>query len=982
MDTNRLARIDELFDAVLELEPARRERVLAERCPDPAMRREVETLLAAADAGAGPLDRRAGALEDPLPPPDRRAGALEDPLPLRDRDADAVAPASGAPVPARIGPYRPLREIGRGGMAVVYVAERVDGHFDQTVALKLIPGGTDCREVIARFERERQILASLDHPSIARLLDGGVSGDGRPYFAMELVEGLPLDQHCDRHRLTVEERLRLFCDVARALDFAHHRLVLHRDLKPSNILVTADGRVKLLDFGIATVLEREDRTQQRTAGGWLTPAYASPEQIRGAAMSTASDVYQLGLLLYELLTGRRPYEVRSKAPSEAERVICEVAPTRPSHALREQPGGGGWSPQAAAERRRTTPGRLAHRLDGDLDLILLQCLRKEPQRRYPSAEALAHDLEAHLAGLPVSAHPDSLAYRAGKFARRHRAGLAAASLLAALGAWHVGVVLHQSGVVRAERDRARAEAAKASAIQEFLLDLFQNANPAESLGEDVTVRQALDRGAPRIAAAFPDQPEVRAELLGVTGEIYRSLGLHDQADEAFQRALAAAGEAGASDSPLLRAAALGRLGTLRRVQSELAEAEALLREALELRTRELGEDHPEVAELLDALGATLSEQRRQDDAEPLLLRALGIRRAAHGELHDDVAATLTNLAEVALDRDDFARAEELSRQSLEIREAILPADHPALGKARSRLSRVLVRLDRLDEAEELQHQVVEANLRVLGADHPDTAISLSNLGQLQHQKGDLDEAAATLRRALEIRRREAAPNRAFLAASWNDLGLVLRDAGDLVTAETHFRTALAEIPADHPWRRVFAFNLAGALRPLGRYREATAMMREILASDLEIFGPDHTAVAVARWELGLGLVALGERREAEALLDEARRIYDAAYPQGNPLIDRLDAYRADLLRETGRLEQAAALATPALERLRERYGDASHHTARAALVLGRIQLARDRPEEAGPLLEAARPVLEPRGGPDAETLGSALGELARARGTS
>jgi eukaryotic-like serine/threonine-protein kinase len=962
MESKRLARINELFDAVLDLPPAERRRALEEGCDDESMRREVEELLEASDSGTGNsvLDRGAGALS-----------ALLDPADASDQDA----------LPPQIGPYRPIEEIGRGGMAVVYLAERVDGHFEQTVALKLIPGGVDRREVIARFERERQILASLEHPSIARLLDGGIADDGRPYFAMERVEGLPIDRHCDHHRLSVEQRLRLFCDVARALDFAHKRLVLHRDLKPSNILVSMDGRVKLLDFGIATVLDAPGRAKQRTVGGWLTPEYASPEQIRGEAMSTASDVYQLGLLLYELLTGRRPYQVPTRTPSEAERVICEVTPTRPSHALRRKPDTAGESPEAVAGLRRTTPRKLAQRLDGDLDLILLQCLRKEPQRRYASAEALARDIERHLEGLPVSAHPDSLGYRASKFTRRHRAALAAATLLVALGAWSVAVTVRQNVVVKAERDRARAEAAKASAIQGFLVDLFQTANPSQSLGQDVTVRQALDRGTPRIAAAFPDQPEVRAELLGTTGEIYRSLGRHDQANELLQRSLEVTAEAAAgAEGALMRATALARLGNLRRVQGELLEAERLLREALELRTRELGENHLAVATTLDDLGITLSDQRRQNDAEPLLRRALEIRRAELGGLHIDVSWSLLHLAEVALDRDDFAEAERLSRQALEIREAILPADHPALSNARSVLSRILVRLDRLDEAEDLQKLVVDTNLRVLGEDHPDVAIALSNLGQLQHQKGDHDEAIETFRRALAMRRAEAEPNRVYLAANWNDLGLVLRDAGDPQSAEAHFRTAIAEIPLDHPWRRVFRFNLAGVLRPLGRYGEATTMMREILAADLTTHGPDHTIVAVDRWELGLGLAALGERREAEALLEEARRIYTKAYPDGHPLIDRLDAYRGDLLRETGRLDEAEAVTAPAFERLSERYGDSSHHTARAALALGRIRLASGRPDDAASPLELAANVFEPRGGRDAELVRDALAELTRARG--
>ena len=408
----------------------------------------------------------------------------------------------------RVGPWRLLDEIGRGGMGTVFLAERADGEFEQRAALKLLRPAIATDEALRRFEQERQILAGLTHPGIARLLDGGRTADGHPYLAMELVDGLPIDRYCRERELTVRDRLAVFLQVCHAVDHAHRHMVVHRDLKPSNIIVSAQGEVKLLDFGIAKLLQTDlspgTPAMTHTVARVLTPEYASPEQIHGPTVTVASDVYQLGLLLFELLTDRRAQPLRDASPIEIERLVCDTLLARPS-AVVDDP-------------------RRARLLRGDLDSIVQQAVRKAPEERYASVERLIDDVERHLSGKPVVARGDTLAYRAGRFVRRHRLSVAAAAVaVVLLVAWAVTATLQARTIAR-ERDRARAEAVKAEQVKDFVLRLFQNADPSAARGETLTARELLDRGWAGIEAELAGQPAVQAELLTTVGEIYRELG--------------------------------------------------------------------------------------------------------------------------------------------------------------------------------------------------------------------------------------------------------------------------------------------------------------------------------------------------------------------------------------------------------------------------------------------------------------------------
>ncbi|MDH3745348.1 MAG: serine/threonine-protein kinase, partial [Acidobacteriota bacterium] len=515
MDPRRWKRLQEIFEKVVDLPPEKQAEALARECgEDDELRRRIESLLASSDRGTGLIS---GAI-------DRAA-------------ADTTGPAVAG---ERIGPYRLLEEIGSGGMGAVYLAERADEEFEQRVALKVVRAGALNPRIVERFLAERQFLARLDHPHIARLLDGGTTEAGVPYFIMEHVDGIPIDEYCDSKRLSTRERLELFRSVCGAVESAHRKLIVHRDIKPSNLLVTPEGVPKLLDFGIAKLVEPEAPGEALTVMGEraMTPEYASPEQVRGEPVSTATDVYALGLLLYKLLSGRRAHRITSYQPSDVERIVCEAIPERPSTAITSIPAeepqtsgdGSTVTPESIGRARRTVPARLKKRLAGDLDNIVLMALRKEPERRYPSIEQLSEDIRRHLKGLPVLAHADSFGYRASKFVRRNAGGLTAAVL----------VFLSLAGglvVSTVQAKRAKLEARHAAEVTDFLTGLLEVSDPELAQGREVPVREVLDLAAFRIEGELGDQPRVQARIGTLIGHLYHRIGQYEEADRLLSQAL-------------------------------------------------------------------------------------------------------------------------------------------------------------------------------------------------------------------------------------------------------------------------------------------------------------------------------------------------------------------------------------------------------------------------------------------------------------
>ena len=934
---HRRATADALFDRALDLEPGERAGYLERACAgDAGLRAEVEELLRLAGEPAPAFD------------PDAAASG-----PLWRGLASELAARGGGGTPSRAGAWRPVRELGRGGMGVVWLAERADGEFEQRAALKLLYPGVASEESLRRFERERQILAGLDHPGIARLLDGGRTADGQPYFVMELVDGRPIDRYCDELRLGIRERLALFVQVGRAVEHAHRNLVVHRDLKPSNIVVTGGGEVKLLDFGIAKLLQDEGPAEPltRTAARILTPEYASPEQVVGGPLTVASDVYQLGLLLYELLSGRRAHRLTGGSVLEMARVVCHEEP-RPPSAVPAAAAGGGEAAAGAEETARlrgTTPRGLARRLRGDLDTITLRALHKDPARRYPSVARLVEDVERHLAGRPVLARGDGLGYRAARFVRRHRLAVAAGALVVLVLAAYAATATVQARTIARERDRARAEAVKAEQVKSFVAGLFEVADPEESRGAEISARELLDRGWARIEDELSGQPDVQVDLLDTVGEIYRKLGLFDRAGPLLERALEGARGLGDGRDPLLTRT-LRSNGRLRRQLGDFEGAEALLREALELQRARPGPDDAEVAETLGELGKTLQQAGEFAAAEEVLRRALDLRRAIFGAGHVVVADSLDDLGLALQSRGDSAAAEPLLREALELRRRALPADHPRLASSLSNLALAVHDRGRYEEAERLYREALAVMVEVWGEDHPNVAVTLNNLARSLRVRGELAGAEAALERALAIRRRTLGAAHPQVAMNLNDLGRLRYERGELDAAERFYREALAAYPAEHPWRSASLYNLGRVLEDRGDHPGAERLYRETLARQRTDYGEDHEVVGIDLTRIGVVRLLQGDAAGAEPPLREALEIFRRRLPGNHLRLAEALVPLGEALLASGRPGEAEPLLREALAIRRAGQGDRAEATREAARALGRTLAALGRDAEAAPLL--------------------------------
>jgi serine/threonine-protein kinase len=816
----RWERVQSLFNDALEHDADVRSAFLRRVCGgDVDLYREVESLLAvevhslfagrAIDA-VSPFD--ASDRGDPRYKGDAAASDLRGALSMEGE---------------RVGPYQIIRRLGSGGMGTVYLAERADGQFELTVALKLVKRGMDTESVVQRFQSERQILARLQHPNIGRLLDGGVHDDGRPYFALEYVPGEPITDYCDARALSVNGRLALFEDVCAAVAYAHRNLVVHRDLKPSNILVAVGAdvgqdrprpgvhnarpdpalrAVKLLDFGIAKLLTGDD-DMTRTGERILTPAYAAPEQSRGEAVTTATDVYGLGVVLYELLTGRRPSDEKKVSTDagragQARRLSMSGESERPSVAVARESGGNGrhaLTPVGVARLRSTTPEKLQRRLRGDLDTIVMKALRQEPERRYASAENLLSDLRAFRHDLPVAAQPESAGYRLRKYVRRHRVGVAATAGAIFIGALLIGFYTFR---LADERDRARLEADKSEQVSAFLASLFAIADPAASGGADVTARELLDEGAERIDRELAGQPLVRSEMMQLMGEVYTNIGSYDEAEGLLEQTLdlrreehgpdaAAVGETlealgllyerqgryheGARvqqdavdvlerhvdrDAPrrtsanaILLADALHGLSFMQLRLGDYEAAEQNILEALDIREAVIGDDHPDYAYSLNILGDVLTYLDRYDEAEAVHLRALDMRRRHLGDAHLDVGYTLHNLAATLRHAERYAESERYYREALAVWRRHYGYDHQESANTLSQLAFVVGMQERYDESDSLQQAALDMALGSLGADHPRVAATYVRRGDIEWRAGRLADAEASYRAGVETQRR-------------------------------------------------------------------------------------------------------------------------------------------------------------------------------------------------------------------------------------
>ena len=828
MEPDRWQRIEEMFFAALEQDAAGRAGLLAEAGDaDPELAREVAAMLAAHDSNESPGIER-----------------------LLLGDLPEVRPVTR--VGAQVGAYRLVELIGRGGMGEVYLAERADGEFRQRVAIKLLRAGFDNAQAIARFRDERGILARLEHPNIGRLLDGGVTEEGLPFLAMEYIQGEPVTRFCEAKNLAIEDRLRLFVDICRAVHFAHRSLVVHRDLKPSNILVTERGEVKLLDFGIAKLLE-EGAAEAATRTGLLllTPEYASPEQVRGGGITTATDVYALGLLLHEILTGQRAQPVEDLSPVGVARVVCHEEPARPSD---------------------VAPERLARRLRGDLDTIVAIALHKDPARRYASAERLADDILRHLDGRPIEARADSFGYRTGKFLGRHR--LAVAASAAVIVALLIGLLLAVSGLVRARRAEAEArrEAETSRQVSELLTGIFKVNDPGEARGETVTARELLDRGAERVREQLADQPAVQANLLRTIGDAYAELGLYERAqglyesDLALRRSLHGPGHPEVALSLRSLAEMANRRGSSRHAEKlalqalaiqertlgpehretartlttagnassqhgDFASARARLERSLAIQEKALGPGHPDLAGILNNVAIVRWRVGDFEGARPLYERALAMVERRYGERHPLVAATLNNLALVEYQSGRFVEARTLHERALAIRRVLMTPDHPDIAESLNNLANVLNQQRDLEAARSMLEEALHIRERSLGPEHPLVGATLCNLGLVRARLGDLPRARAALERSVDVLSRSLGPDHPDLSSALEILAEMDRRAGNLAAADRTSARVLALRGGPSAPKSLsldYALKLrARVLRDLGREPEAAALEARI-----------------------------------------------------------------------------------------------------------------------------------------------------------
>lgn len=890
-------------------------------------------------------------------------------------------PLSDAPLAGfQLGAYRLERPIGDGGMGSVWLARRADGRFEGTAAIKLLTLALLTPEGQQRFRREGSFLARLGHPGIARLLDAGVAENGQPYLVLEHVDGTPIDAFADQRCLALANRLRLVLQVLSAVGHAHANLIVHRDLKPSNILVTEDETAKLLDFGIAKLLAEEgDLERTALTRGWaLTPDFAAPEQVRGGTITTATDIYATGVLLYRLLTGRKPYDLSGHATVEIMRIICETQPTRPSATFGKH---GGDDVVERARVRGGTPDRLRRQLMGDLDAIVLKALHKEPERRYASAAALAEDIERHLDERPVLARPDRVGYRARKFALRHRGGVATAV---------AAVVLLAGAAVRERtlRTRAEKETHKAKAVEDYLGNVFSAADPfaPTALRREVTARALLDRGAAQIEAVLPAQEDVQAELRAVLGRVYIGLGVFDKAAALLERSLEQRRSLyGARHTAV--AESLDLLGEALAGQDQFERAEALLREALAQRRALLGNTSAATAETIDHLAVLLRQRNNYQAAEPLLREGLAIRRALHGPDSLEVAEGLNNLGVLLYVKGNYDEAEQLYREALAIYERSAEENNPRAAAVLQNLAQIRVFKGHLKEGESLYRQALAIKQRALGNSHPSVTLTMDNLGNLLVRMGRADEAEPLVRQALAFDRQTFGEKHAYVAESLKHLATVLRAQGNFDEAEQMFRQALALnrelFGNEHVSVAGNLTAIANVLQVEGRLEAAIELYREALSVYRRVLGEKHPYYRQVSVTLAKAVRESGKPSEAEEALRAVSGQLDPANEAQRPQYIEAQVGLGRALIDQERMSEALPILERASEMSTAAFAADDLRRAEARLALGKCLITLRQYERADPLVREADAVIQKRSAanpPLSKEAAAALAQLNRGLG--
>jgi serine/threonine protein kinase/Tfp pilus assembly protein PilF len=832
MDSTRWERIQTLFHEVADLpEPEQRALLQSSCADDNGLMADVLALLEEDARGACLLDRDLAQVAH-----DVLDETLPTSLPFKE-----------------FGPYRIKQALGEGGMGVVYLAERTD--LGSLVAIKLLRDAWLSPARRERFASEQRTLAQLTHPSIARLYDADTLDDGTPWFVMEYVDGVPLTEYCLEHACSIEERLQLFRAVCEAVQYAHQHAVIHRDLKPSNILVKADGTIRLLDFGIAKQLESLEtptsKDQTMTGLRLMTPAYAAPEQVRGDRVGVHTDVYSLGVILYELLAGELPFDLSKLTPGEAEAMIVGQDPEKPASVVKR-----------IAQRPNVNIPSVSKTAWADLDVLCLTAMHKDMQRRYPSVEALIRDIDHYLKGEPLEARSDTFRYRLGKFVRRNSRAVSAAVIVFTI---VVGLVVFFTVRLAKARNAALEEAARTQRIQRFMMNLFQGGDESVGPGDSMRVVTILDRGVQE-AESLNGDPKVQAELYQTLGTIYDQLGKFDQADSLLRSAVDRRKSLFGADSAEA-AESLVALGQLRSDQAQYDEAEQLIRQGLDMTKRHLPPTHPRVGRALYALGEVLVNEGKYgqgiqvlneavqiqsapggvpadlaetltelanaqfyaghlDVSNSLNLRVVAMDRQLYGERHPNVAEDLINLGAIQTEWGNYAITERYYRQALDIIQGFYGKDHPETASVMTLLGRSLNNQGRFNESADMLREALGIQERVYGQVHPRVASALGELGKVAMQQGKLDEAEADFRRQADIYREVYKGKHYYIGAALANLGGVYMEHKQYPRAEQSFRDALQiyaqTLPADHLNVAIARIKLGRALMPQHRYKDAEA----------------------------------------------------------------------------------------------------------------------------------------------------------------
>lgn len=886
-----------------------------------------------------------------------------------------------------IGKYKIIRQIAVGGMGSVFLAERADGQFEQKVALKIIKPGMSSDEIIKRFQFERQILARLQHPNIARLYDGGLTDDNLPYFTMEYVEGETIDEYCDKNNLSVEERLRLFTKVCKAILYAHRNLVIHRDLKPGNIFIKKDGTVKLLDFGIAKVFTEDDLPEQpaltRTGLHIMTPEYASPEQIKGDPVTTSTDIYSLGLILYKLLTGENAYEIKNTSAIELEKIICHTKPQKPSTLIKTLQTRDNIKTTRISSERKTQTDKLIKKLSGDLDNICLMALRKEPERRYPSVERFQRDIINYLEERPVWARQSTIRYRTRKFVSRHRISVISAALLFLIVALLTTFYMIQ---LRKERDKAELESQKAKEVAGFLKDIFKLSDPYEARGDTITVRELLDKGSFKIHRELSDQPDVKATMLNIMGQVYENLGLYEKSEALLKEALDIRRKIKYNNIDVGKS--LNSLGQLYLTKGEYEKAKPLLEEALSvyenlsetnyenyadaidnsawysnvtgnynrsdslyaLAIKVLKENSKDKNEMLfvtmNDLALNYHEEGKYEESESLFKETLELQKKLYGEKpHPEVSTTTYNLAELLRDRGNYDEAERMFKSSLKMDIQLNGQEHPDVAYSLQGLASIYRLEGNFKEAEKLYLQVLSMRKKFLGDEHPDVAYATYNVGLLFYSEEKYDSSKKYFMQALTMHRKLNGANHPSVAKCLEKLSYIEFKNEKLNKAENLIRHSIEinkeSIGEDNISYANNLLVLSMIKSAINEYDTVAVLNSEVLKTTKEVMGTDESPF-MANCLKVMAKLAINENHytKADSLFKQSLKLYNQVLGRINISTISASFDYCKLLIKLNYIGNAEKIVNENLDILKKKFEEDDWKIAEGNGILGEIFLKK------------------------------------------